>query len=110
MEDARALAPALPARLTRDVRLRAVVIWIGLRAFLSIGAAATGAGVVGGTLWVGVPLLVAAAFLLDLRVSRESMLLSNLGLSRARLALVALAPALALETALQIVLFWTAAQ
>jgi len=108
MEDAR--APALPARLTRDVRLRAVVIWLGLRAFLTIGAVMTGAAVVGVALWVGVPLLVAAAFLLDVRVSRESMLLSNLGLSRAQLALVALVPALALETALQIVLFWTAVQ
>jgi hypothetical protein len=106
------------ARLVRDTRLRAVYIWAGLRVFLFLGFGLFVAGFspdeslqglgqllayllgVASFLWVvGV---AATLVLLDVRVVRETLLFANLGVSQARILLVALPPIVALEALLQL--------
>lgn len=111
----------VPGRLARDTRVRAVILWVGLRTLLFFGFAFVGAFQVletplGGRavnllallsglwmfLWtVG---LTATLVLLDLRVVRETLLFANLGVSQWRVLRLALVPVLALEFTLQLVL------
>jgi hypothetical protein len=84
-----------PPRLQRDLLLRTALLWVGVR----VGVAALVAGAAGSGLppmdlltpgmSLGTMALVGIALLVDVRVCRETLLLGNLGLSRAQLTIVA---------------------
>lgn len=96
-------AAVVPPRLVRDVRVRAASLWAALHVAMAIlGLWAFGTLLYAAVMSVGVALLVAALVVTDLRVSRETTLLANLGISRWRVAVWALPSVVVLETVWQV--------
>jgi hypothetical protein len=95
----------LPKRLVRDVRARALVIWAAVRLFLLIFAFVVGYPLFGPVVYIWVVVICSALLAADLRVSRETMLIANLGLRRARVVAIAAPRLLLLEGAAQLFVF-----
>lgn len=100
---ARGSAPTLPRDFARDVRVRAVWLWAGLRVSLLaaglIFGPVLGAGPVA---FVGVVGLATFLVVADVRVTRESMLLANLGVSRGYIVSRSVPPIAAFEALWQL--------
>jgi hypothetical protein len=98
-----ARAPVLPPRLVRDIRLRAVAFWVGVRVVAGLLGWLSAASVYGLEISFGVAALAALLVLLDVRITREWLMVANLGVSKATILTLALTPPALLETALQVV-------
>jgi hypothetical protein len=83
--------------------VRATISWVGLRVFLAFAGWVTSASVYGLIMAVMVTGLTALLVLVDIRVTRESLLILNLGPARRRLIRVAAVPVALFEAALLLV-------
>ena len=89
----------------RDARVRAAVMWGGVRLSLAVFGLVAGYPLLGPVVFLWVIGVCSALVAADLRVSRETMLIANLGVRRARVVAAAVPPLLVLEAAGQLVLY-----
>ena len=108
-----AFAVSPSRRLTNDLVVRTVLLWVGVRAALGLcvlvaaGAVLSGMRVLlGAGTFAGMIALVPVVLLLDVRVCRERLLFANLGVSPVRIFAVGLTIAAALETILLTLFTW----
>jgi hypothetical protein len=80
----------LPRSLRRDLLFRTILIWCGMRAALTFLASASQLSPLATGISASAGLLVSVSLLFDIRVCRETLLLGNLGVSRAQILGVAL--------------------
>lgn len=84
---------SLPRRVVIDLAMRAAIVWLGIRVVLALLGLIDAFSVVS----VGIVLLAGALTALDLSVTRERILMADLGVSRVAAVAVALPVAGILE-------------
>ena len=94
----------VPPRLVKDLRIRALTLWVGLRLGLLALGPFTGLPSRGLLAFIWVEVLAVVLVQADLRVCRETFLLANLGVSRLQLFAVTFSAVLLPEALAQTLL------